>query len=83
VAQTSGLVQRLSIFSSTAACVWIGPRPDNAELLLVTNDGSTADSAFAGSLIQILAAASTNFRAVIATHGDNDAKITALQIDPV
>jgi hypothetical protein len=83
VAQTTGLVQRLNVFSSTAACVWIGPRPDNAEILLVTNDGSTADSAFAMSLVQTLAAAATNFRAVIATHGDTDAKITALQIDPV
>jgi hypothetical protein len=50
---------------------------------VVTNDGSAADSAFAASLIQLLTAASTNFRAVIATHGDTDAKITALQIDPV
>jgi hypothetical protein len=83
MATTTGLVQRLSLLSSTAACVWIGPRPDNAEVLLVTNDGSTADVAFASSLVQMLAAASTNFRAVIATHGDTDAKITALQIDPV
>jgi hypothetical protein len=83
MAQTTGLVQRLSVLSATAACVWIGPRPNNAEVLLVTNDGSAADSAFAGSLIQMLIAASTNFRAVIATHGDADAKITALQIDPV
>jgi hypothetical protein len=83
MAQTTGLVQRLSVLSSTAACVWIGPRPNNAEILVVTNDGSAADSAFAGSLIQMLTSASTNFRAVIATHGDTDAKITALQIDPV
>jgi len=83
MAQTTGLVQRLSILSPTIACVWLGPRPNNAEVLLVTSDGSTADSAFASSLIQTLAAASTNFRAVIATHGDTNAKITALQIDPV
>lgn len=83
MAQTTGLVQRLSIISSTAACVWIGPRPNNTEILLVTNDGSAADSAFASTLIQALAAASTNFRAVIATHGASSAKITSLQIDPV
>jgi hypothetical protein len=77
------LVQRLSILSPTAACVWIGPRPDNAEVLVVTNNGSSTDVAFAGSLIQMLTAASANFRAIIATHGDTDAKITALQIDPV
>jgi hypothetical protein len=83
MAQTTGLVQRLSILSPTAACVWIGPRANNAEVLVVTNSGTSADVAFAGSLIQMLTAASTNFRAVIATHGDADAKITALQIDPV
>ncbi|BDC46031.1 hypothetical protein PTKU15_93280 [Paraburkholderia terrae] len=83
MAQTTGLVQRLNIFSPTAACVWIGPRPNNAEVLLVTNDGSAADSAFAGTLIETLASAATNFRAVVATHGNTDAKITALQIDPV
>lgn len=83
MAQTTGLVQRLTVLSSTAACVWIGPRPNNTELLVVTNDGSTADSAFANTVIQTLAAASTNFRAVIATHGNTSAKITMLQIDPV
>ena len=83
MAQTTGLVQRLSILTSEVACVWIGPRANNAEVLVVTNDGTSADVAFAGSLIQMLTAASTNFRAVIATHGDTDAKITALQIDPV
>jgi hypothetical protein len=83
MAETTGLVQQLTVLSPTAACVWIGPRADNAELLVVTNDGSTAGAAFAGSLIQVLATASTNFRAVAATHGDTDATITALRIDPV
>ena len=83
MAETTGLVQRLSILSATTACVWIGPTPNNVELLVVTNDGSTADSAFAGNLVQILAAASTNYRAIVATHGDSDSKITSLRIDPV
>ena len=83
MAQTTGLVQRLSILSSTAACVWIGPRPDNTEVLIVTNNGTTSDSAFASTLIQALAAASTNFRAVVATHGASSAQITSLNIDPV
>lgn len=83
MAQTTGLVQRLTLFSASAACVWLGPRPNNTELLVVTNDGSSADSAFANTLIQMLASASTNFRSVIATHGDTSSKITMLQIDPV
>jgi hypothetical protein len=83
VASTTGLVQRLSIFGSTAACAWIGPRPNNSEVLVVTNDASTADLAFASTLIQALTAASTNFRAVTAIHEDSSARIILLRIDPV
>lgn len=83
MAETQGLVQRLSILSTTSACVWIGPTPNTNTLLVVTNDGSSADSAFAGSLVQTLAAASTNYRAVVATHGDSNSKITGLRIEPV
>ena len=50
---------------------------------MVTNNGTTSDSAFASTLIQALAAASTNFRAVVATHGASSAQITSLNIDPV
>jgi hypothetical protein len=82
MAETTGLVQRLSI-AEAFTCVWIGPTANNTELLLITNDGSTADSAFAGTLVETLAAASTNYRTVVAIHGDTSAKITALRIDPV
>jgi hypothetical protein len=83
MAETSGLVQRLTVVSSTLTCAWIGPTLNNATLLVVTNDGSDADSAFAANLVQTLAAAATNYRAVAATHADNDSKITSLRIDPV
>jgi hypothetical protein len=82
VAETSGLVQKLSVGQSFS-CAWIGPTPTNTELLLVTSSGSAADAAFAGSLVDTLSAALTNYRAVVAVHGDHDAKITALRIDPV
>ena len=82
MAETTGLVQRLSI-GDTFTCVWIGPTATNTELLVITNDGSTANSAFAGTLVETLAAASTNYRAVVAIHGDTSAKITALRIDPI
>ena len=82
MAETTGLVQRLSI-GENITCVWIGPTPNNAELLLVSNNGSTTDVAFAGTLIETLATALTNYRAVAASHGNNDSKITALRIDPV
>ena len=83
MAETTGLVQQLAVFSGPIACAWIGPTSTNTEVLVVANDGTAADIAFAGSLIQALAAAATNFRAVVASHGDTDAAITSLNIDPV
>jgi hypothetical protein len=83
MAETTGLVQRLSLLSSTLTCVWIGPNPNNTEALLVTNDGSAGDSAFAASMLEALAAASTNYRQVVAVHGDSDSKVTSLRIEPV
>lgn len=83
MAETIGLVQRLSILTGTITCVWIGPTPDNTEVLLVSNDGSTADGNFASSMIHALASASTNYREVVAVHGDSDATITSVRIEPI
>ncbi|MGB7872195.1 MAG: hypothetical protein WBM01_28680 [Mycobacterium sp.] len=83
MAETTGLVQRLTVLNSTLTCVWIGPTPNNTTLLIVTNDGSDPDSAFAANLIQTLAAATTNYRVVAADHADNDSKITSIRVDPV
>lgn len=84
MAETTGLVQQLNVLSgSTSACAWIGPTASNTELLVVSNDGSAEELAFAGDLVQILAAALTNYRAVVAFHGDSDSVITSLRIDPV
>jgi hypothetical protein len=82
MAETTGLVQRLSI-SDTFTCVWVGPTANNTELLFFRNDGPLASALFASTLAEILASALTNYRAVVAIHGDNDAQITALRIDPV
>lgn len=83
MAETTGLVQRLSILSDTVTCAWIGPNLTNSEVLVVSNDGTPSDTAFATSIIQALAAASANYRQVVAVHGDSDAKITSLRIEPV
>jgi hypothetical protein len=83
MATTRGQVQQLSILSPTTACVWIGPTPNNVEVLAVSNDGSAADTAYAANLVQSLAAAATNYRIVAAGHADSDAKITTVEIDPV
>ena len=83
MAETKGLVQRMTIVSSTVTCVWIGANPNNTSLLAVTNDGSGSDVAFASSLIQTLASAATDYRTVSAIHSSGDSKITAVRIDPV
>lgn len=83
MAETTGLVQRLSVVSETLTCVWIGPTPNNTEALILTNNGTTQDAAFANVLIQCLASASTNYRQVVAVHGDSDAKITSVRIEPI
>lgn len=83
MAETAGLVQRLSILTDSLTCVWIGPTPDNTEILLVTNDGSSVDASFANSMIDALAAASTNYREVVAVHGDSDSTITSVRIEPI
>lgn len=89
MAQTQGFVQRLNIIpgqgnASAIGCAWIGPSPSNAELLAVTRESS--DSAQAGdlkvSIVDALATAQVNRREVTVQHGDNDAVITSLQINP-
>lgn len=82
MAETTGLVQQISVFDPTT-CVWIGQTPSNSELLYVTNDGTAPDIAFAANLVQTLSAAAANYRAVAASHADDGAQITSLRIDPV
>lgn len=84
MAQTSGAVQSLSITTSQA-CVWIGPNLGNAEVLVI-NIASADDSAtvaFKASMMDALGAALVSRQAVTATHGDQDAAITQLVINPV
>jgi hypothetical protein len=83
MAETTGLVQQLSVFAGPLACAWIGPTATNTEVLVISSDGSAASTAFAETVIQTLSAAATNYRAVVAGHGDSDAAITSLRIDPV
>jgi hypothetical protein len=83
MAETTGLVQQLSVLSKTETCVWIGPTSNNATLLVVTNDGSASGLAFSQSLVHALATAATNYRQVTASHGGSASSITTLRIDPV
>jgi hypothetical protein len=83
MAETIGLVQRLTLLSETLTCVWIGPTADNAEILTLSNDGTTIDALFSGTIAQALSAAQTNYREVTAVHDDNDSAITSLTIEPI
>jgi hypothetical protein len=83
MAVTVGVVQQLSIVTPTAACVWIGPKRTNVEVLTVSNDGSVADAAFAANVIQTLAAAACNYRIVRAEHPDSGSKISMVQVEPL
>jgi hypothetical protein len=83
MAATTGLVHALWVASPSHACASVGPTPSNTELLVVDNDGTASGVAFAGSLIQALAAAATNYRAVTVHHDDDQPFITSIIIDPV
>ena len=83
MATTTGFVQRLSVFGTAQACAWIGPTPTNTELLVVVNDGSAGEVAFAASAIDTLGAAMMHRREVAAGHGDTSSAITAVTINPI
>ena len=83
MAETTGLVQRLTVASAAFTCVWVGPTPTNSSILFVSNDGSAPGSAFAATLVETLAAAATNYRSIAAVHGNSSSEITSIRIDPV
>ncbi len=84
--KTTGLVQRLSITAGNIglACAWIGPTPTNTELLFILRDNSDpADvGTFKNSIVDALVTAQVGRREVVATHGDSDAEIFNLNIEP-
>lgn len=87
--ETTGLVQRLTLIpSESMACVWIGPTPAIAELLLVAPGDSEATSvdtsvdALRNTMISALVAAQVSRHEVVAVHGDDDARITSLRLSP-
>ncbi len=84
--ETTGLVQRLTVIPSDAmACVWIGPTPAIAELLLVApggeNEAMSVD-ALRNTMISALVAAQVSRHEVVAVHADDDARITSLRLSP-
>ena len=88
MAQTTGLVQRLTIIPALGSvgfcCVWIGPSPTNSALLFVQRVAS--DSAPAGdfktSMVDGLVSAQASRREVRVGHGDTSSEITSLEVYP-
>ena len=84
MAETIGLVQRLSITETGFACVWIGPTPTIAELLVIHRVGGDAAhvGAFKNSLVDALTTAYLNRQEVVAVHPDDSATIIGLRLEP-
>lgn len=82
MAQTQGQVQRLKLTSGLVlAWAYIGPSADNTTLLLVmqrTND--PVDVAGRASMAEALSGALASRNEVIASHADNTAEITMVQV---
>jgi len=83
MAETTGLVQKLTILPSIAlACTWVGPSPSNAEIFFVLRDSneSPETGAFLNSVVDALASVLVTRKEVVIVHGANDARIDAIRI---
>ena len=83
MAETQGLVQRLKLTDTQIlAFAYIGPSPTDTELLIIESAvGEPPDeAAFRGALAEALSAALSSRQQVIASHDDNDIRITLLQV---
>jgi hypothetical protein len=88
MAQTTGLVQRLTIIPAVGTagfcCAWIGPSPTNTALLFVqrlaSDSAQTGD--FKTSIVDGLVSAQASRREVVAGHADISSEITSLEVYP-
>jgi hypothetical protein len=82
MAETQGLVQRLKLTPGLVlAWAYIGPSATNTTLLLVMQrSADPVDVAAHASMAEALSGALVSGREVIATHADNSAEITMLQV---
>ena len=83
MAQTSGLVQRLKLTNTPVlAWVYIGPSSSDTELLWILEPSGLGpeDAAFRGAMAEALSSALVGEQEVIASHADDGAEITGLEI---
>jgi len=84
MAETIGLVQRLNIFESGIACVWVGPTPTITEVLFVVRGSSDPAhvGAFKNSIVDAITTAYLDRQEVVAVHPDDSGEITSLRLEP-
>ncbi|OMC51919.1 hypothetical protein A5742_17425 [Mycolicibacterium fortuitum] len=88
MASTTGLVHRVFIDSggasatSVTACVFIGPQPNNTELLFVRRAATDPPhtGAYINSMLDGLTQALTAQREVVVGHDDNGASIFSVEL---
>lgn len=83
MAVTTGIVQRLKITNPPIlAWVYIGPAPNNTEFLFIPQppNAGAEDAAFRGSMVDALSAAMIAGRQVKASHPNNGAEITMVEL---
>jgi hypothetical protein len=83
MAVTTGIVQRLKITNPPIlAWVYIGPAPSNTEFLFIPQppNAGAEDAAFRGSMVDALSAAMISGRQVKASHPNNSAEITMVEL---
>lgn len=84
MAETVGLVQRLSVFVEGFACFWIGPTPNITEVVSIQRKSGDAShiGAFKNSMIDALTSAHMDRQEVTVIHPDNSSLITSVSLEP-
>ena len=87
MAETSGLVQQLTIFpltSASFACAWVGPHPTNTEIFYIVRDNADSASlgAFKNSMVDALTSAYVSRQEVTIQHADDAAEVGSLSFEP-
>lgn len=85
MAETTGLVQRMTVLAASGqayACAWVGPSPNNTELLVVPGDRSDPPhvGAFKNSMADSLVTAYLTRQEVVAEH--DGSTILELRLEP-
>ncbi len=84
MAETVGLVQRLSVFSAGFGCFWIGPLPTSTEVLIIQRkDGDAPHTgAFKNTMIEALTSAHMDRLEVKVNHPEDSSIITSVSLEP-